>query len=272
MKKLYQYALMRFMPFVETGEFANVGVLLCCPETGYWGYMLAPTRFARVTGFFQEMDKNLYKIALQKFEKEMHITQKIAGQHAFKEMTSFFTEITRPRQALIQFSNVRSMVADVGDANLLDKLYKHYIKREFATEQYREQQLLRAVKQKIKNASINIEYKEKVFKPGVREVRIPLVGDTRNGVRLIRPLAFYHSKPTMILEHGEQWINRMRALIKEGFVDAGNILLPIDTPNYKDADKEKAFNEVMDMLNEYKLKTVLANEDKKLIKFAAAES
>ena len=34
------YAIIRFLPYPETQEFANVGVVLACPESGYFGFKL----------------------------------------------------------------------------------------------------------------------------------------------------------------------------------------------------------------------------------------
>lgn len=51
-----QYKIVRFTPYVETEEFANVGVVLYCPATGVLDYKLAPKRFGRVTSFFDGMD------------------------------------------------------------------------------------------------------------------------------------------------------------------------------------------------------------------------
>jgi hypothetical protein len=39
---VYQYAVVRFMPFIETREFANVGVVLIAPKTGKFLFKLAP--------------------------------------------------------------------------------------------------------------------------------------------------------------------------------------------------------------------------------------
>jgi len=35
-----RYAIVQFMPYPETGEFANVGVVLACPTQNYFGFKL----------------------------------------------------------------------------------------------------------------------------------------------------------------------------------------------------------------------------------------
>ena len=50
------YAIVRFMPFIETGEFANVGVVMFAPQARYFGFKLLVNRQARVTNFFEQLD------------------------------------------------------------------------------------------------------------------------------------------------------------------------------------------------------------------------
>ena len=51
-----QYALLRFRPFAETGEFANVGIVLLAPEARFFGFRLLK-RYGRITQFFIELYK-----------------------------------------------------------------------------------------------------------------------------------------------------------------------------------------------------------------------
>ena len=55
-----QYALLRFRPFVETGEFANVGVVLLAPEARFFGFkLLNKQRHGRITHFFHQLDRKV---------------------------------------------------------------------------------------------------------------------------------------------------------------------------------------------------------------------
>ena len=68
---VYEYAVVRFMPFIETREFANVGIVLIEPKEGRLIFKVSPKRFGRVTNFFEEMDKQLYKQAVESFLLEL---------------------------------------------------------------------------------------------------------------------------------------------------------------------------------------------------------
>ena len=67
-----QYTIVRFLPYAETGEFANVGVVLACPATGYFDTRLLPTKNTRrITDFFDRLDKPIYRESLIYLGEEM---------------------------------------------------------------------------------------------------------------------------------------------------------------------------------------------------------
>ncbi len=67
-----RYAVVQFLPYAETGEFANVGIALLCPDTGYFGFRLQNARRTkRITGFFERLDRSIYVRALDLFQQEL---------------------------------------------------------------------------------------------------------------------------------------------------------------------------------------------------------
>lgn len=268
MKQMYKYALVQFMPFVETGEFANVGVLVCAPNTNYWEFKLAPHRFKRVTNFFEEMDKEVYKVAVTQFKEEMELTKKYAQKYQAKNVINFFTEITRPRQSLIRFSNVRTALTNNPELEI-EALYERFIHRDFVTESYKEQQMVTALRKQINSKNIAIKYREKKLKVGVREFTIPLVGETNKGLKLIKPLAFYQQRPTQLLEHGENWYNRLRSLLNENQVEAEHILLPVDPAKNLKGERRDAFEEVKVLFQRDRISLINYKEREKIIEFAS---
>lgn len=75
------YAVVRFMPFAETREFANVGVVVIAPKFGLYDFKLAPQKLVPqkfapqklglVTQFFDDLDGMVYKYAIEGFEAEL---------------------------------------------------------------------------------------------------------------------------------------------------------------------------------------------------------
>ena len=59
-----RYAVIRYMPYLETREFATVGVVAACPKTGYFDYKLTP-RYSRLSHFFREFDVRIYRAVIR---------------------------------------------------------------------------------------------------------------------------------------------------------------------------------------------------------------
>ena len=53
MKYTCLYSIVRFAPFAETEEFANVGIVLSAPAIGRMEYKLARKNLKRVNHFFE---------------------------------------------------------------------------------------------------------------------------------------------------------------------------------------------------------------------------
>ncbi len=266
MKQMCKYALVQFMPFVETGEFANVGVIICSPKTGYWDFKLAPIAFARVTDFFKEMDKQVYKVAIKSFVDEMTLTSQYAKSLHNESMVKFFAEITRPREALLHFSTVRTMLTDAPE-QALDALYDKFIHRDFVNKKYREDQMATALRRKFKG-KVEVKYTERTLSPGFREFKIPLVANENSNLRLIKPLAFAQTKAAQLFEHGERWHNRLQALLTEEIVTPKNILLPIEKDLKLTGERKEAFQEVKELFVQDNFQLVNFNESGKIIAFA----
>ena len=48
--------VVRFLPYPETEEFVNIGVVMACPETGTFDFRIETRRRERITGFFPELE------------------------------------------------------------------------------------------------------------------------------------------------------------------------------------------------------------------------
>lgn len=65
-KVALRYSVIQFMPYVETGEFANVGVMAVCPKTGYFDYKIT-SKYGRLTQFFPNLSAKQYKASIAFF-------------------------------------------------------------------------------------------------------------------------------------------------------------------------------------------------------------
>lgn len=141
-----QYAIVRFMPYVETGEFANVGVLLWVPKTRHLGFKLLRRRYGRITQFFDELEAPVYLQTMANLEHELIRTQKLIGEVGLeigddKREYGFhkgvFQELIRPRETIVRFSEQRAVLAEDPDETLKN-LFDCYVGRNFVTKEYQD--------------------------------------------------------------------------------------------------------------------------------------
>jgi hypothetical protein len=125
------------MPYIETGEFANVGILLWSPKNRSLGFKLLRKKYARITQFFEELDKGLYLKTMANLEAELHRVQGMlkdqAGQFGDNDREygfhkGLFEELIRPRETIVRFSEQRVVLAENPETTL-DELYDRYVGR-----------------------------------------------------------------------------------------------------------------------------------------------
>ncbi|SRR3990167_1092068 len=112
MKTLYQYAIVRFLPFAETGEFANIGIVLCAPDVGVFAFQLIPTPSERVQQFFLQLDNALLPNTIELLTNELTRIQQLAEQQSSTQVFATFEELIRPREQLIRYSGLRSIFTE----------------------------------------------------------------------------------------------------------------------------------------------------------------
>jgi hypothetical protein len=269
MKQVYKYAIVQFLPYAETEEFANVGVLVCAPKTGFIDFKMANQRFARVTDFFDDLDGAVYQTAINTFVKELAHTKKIGATLRNDDLVDYIVEITRTRESLLRFGGLRTIVCD-NPQLVLEKLYNRYVARDFLTKEYREQAMVKAIRNQFNHKKLTVKYHQKKIAKDLREVNLPLVAEIGNTIRVIKPLAFNQKKTTQIIEHGEAWVNRFKWLINENLVIPERVLLPVEGPAKK-GKLDLAFKEVINEIKELDVNIVDFKNEEKIIQFAVTD-
>lgn len=269
MKILCKYAVLRFMPFAETQEFANIGIILSVPKQGIISFKVAPTRFARVTNFFEDLDGKLYKNAINRFTNELKRVQVFAQKFTGEQHLNYFNEVTRFRESVIHFSEMHTLLCD-DPHKALNQLYERYVGRQFVTKQYREAQMVRSLKHTL-NTKLPFKYKEKELQADYLSVKLPLVAEIGENIRAIKPMTFQQPKALTLLEHGETWISRINRLIKNGSIEADHIMFTVEPPARTGRKLEKAYNEVITEMKELGVVVSSYEEKDEIIQFAASD-
>lgn len=269
------YAIARFRPYRETGEFANVGVVLLCPQTDFFGYCFERRKHKRITDFFPELDVEIFKAGLSGLLKEMN---RLAGRSVSEDQLllggeaqvriALFRELVRPRESLFHFSPVATVLAQDPRAKL-DELFDFYIKRQFARDREYQEIIMRRrladYLQKVKLA----QYYRQDFQVGneTYHVTLPFVHLEHDKPRkAIKPLHLDKATPTDIYRHGDAWISTVRRLRQINCLPR-EFLFAVRYPAAKDK-RQKAAEEICRELQQSETLTVSFGETDEILKFA----
>lgn len=264
MKTLCMYATVRFMPFAETQEFANIGVVLCAPDTGKLCFRLARKRFGRINQFFDDLDGKLYGNTLELLEAELKRIQQYAFNVPGKNTAALFNELTRHREGVVYFGNVSTAIVDNID-NKLTELYEHYVERNFLNEKYHEDVLEHNIRKLFKHESIK-GFKRAQLKTKLGEFKLPFVRNNHNALQVIKPIAFDRKTPLAAYEHATQWIDRFARLQDEQIVLPDNMMLAVEKP--KGIKFEEAYIEALNIAAQRELQLADANNQQQILAFA----
>ncbi|WP_051927693.1 DUF3037 domain-containing protein [Ruegeria halocynthiae] len=252
----FLYTIVRYAPLSETGEFANIGVVLACPKSGYFNFELKTRKYARITHFFNGLDKNLYRAAASNLKLELkRMRYATLGEHGqmtldFPEASLprlFLQELLRKREGVIRFSNARMSIAEDPDVEL-QRLYKYYVDKDFVTPMYAEQIMEREIRGKLKKWHVSNDYVERRITDGVYGRRFPFVkisGD--RAVSVIKPISLAQERPESIIEHANKWSFALKRFQKAGKLPT-DIFLPVKQPVLQDSTRNDAYHEALQML------------------------
>lgn len=276
-RQTVKYAIVRFAPFLETGEFANVGIVMVAPKLGLIDYKLARARYARVTSFFNELDGSVFKETIHTVKAELERVKlladaernsrsgRIAGNSALMRL---FDELVRPRETVVQFSEPRVALCD-DPQTFLARQYAHYIERDFVTKEYVETKIARKIKSLLERANVAECYKKDAVGDERYQVTFPFVEKVNRpkSGRLIKPLNLSQDSPTKIVDQGGQWQFKLRKLAGRNFIAADKVFFAVEGPSQADDERYEAFNEAVQGLRQLGARVEAHDSEGKLVEF-----
>lgn len=223
-----RYALIQLLPYSETGEFANIGIVLVCPQTGQWLYKLETQKYKRYTDFFNGLDHRIYRNAVVAIEAELQRLQRLTENTSPEQLQNIFDFTMHPREAIIRFSEPRGRLTD-NPTQEIEKLFEHYVEFGFLRNESPEQKLVKRIQNLVKTFELAVPFKEEhIGDPNLFSVPLPLVQMiNQQPVKAIKPLYLGQPKINDILNHGEQWVTKLKRLRNR--IDwQGKLLITID--------------------------------------------
>lgn len=264
---------MRFAPFLETGEFANVGIILLAADQSYFGFEIETQRYKRITNFFGDMDSRLYRQTVKELGLELERIQALIARQKNTSASDrvdaqvLFDELIRARESIVRFSQPGVVLAD-DPARQLDALHGYYVRRSFVTPEHRETALARGIGQWLRDVNISERFTPaRLGNEEFETPKLPFV-EQRNGkaVKVVKPLSLDQTTPIAILEHANKWKFRLTGLRERGLFD-GRFLFAIDGPS-GDQKRARAFEEARGLLTDIEATVVDYRDRKGVINFA----
>ena len=271
-----RYAILRFLPYVETGEFANVGVVLMSTTGRFFGFRLLKTRIARVTHFFDLHDHKPLRDGLRMMREELERIEIQLKQYGTDRrlknvdggaLEAMFAELTRPREVMFRFDAPRALLT-ARPATALEELFERHVAPDFDTKKDREAALEGEFRKLFVEYNLVERYKPEHVGDEQFNVRFPFVAHTNGNVRIIKPLHLTHTEPTKAIDHGLQWAGRVARLKKHNLLQ-GQILFALQTLPRRDAHQRAAL-EVQEMLRDAGAIVLEHTAREQIVQFARA--
>jgi hypothetical protein len=265
-----QYAIVRFAPFVETEEFANIGIVILSAKHGFFGFRLESKRYGRITRFFEGVDARFYRKTVANLKKEMQRVKDILQQQTNNQDFSqqLFSEITRTRETIIRFSDVRTVLTNQPEQQL-EALFAYYVEHNFVTKKYQQALLENDVRQLLSNANMGDRFTREKIGDAAYRVAFPFVDKRENNVhKIIKPLYLKHNDSTHIYNHGAAWLFKIQQLTKKKQLQPERVLFTLSAPQADTGNRFDAYKEIEQGLMETRVRVVsFSQNNQQIIEF-----
>ena len=274
MTHVARYSIIRFLPYAETEEFANVGIVMFAPTARYFDFQLS-NKWRRLSAFFDKLDRRVFAQGVAAFTEELARTREMAapwlgsGAQGKEAAQRVFDDLVRPREALFRFSGVRAVMAESPQVKL-NELFDHYVEHDFATPEYQEKLIEKAVRGVLRREGLGERFHRAKLGAGALQFAVPFAELDEEGraLRVIKPMHLAYDDPLRILDHGNQWLGRLRHLERVGAMPRSMLLAVTEPP--ANTERFGAFEEVRRDLANLGAVFAAANDEQALVRFAQA--
>lgn len=120
------YALLRFLPYPETGEFVNVGVVVNCLQPCFLHFVAEKRMPGRAKALFPRQSENKFEAAQASLKEELdRVTAMVAKARDPKSCRIAF-HVVRARESVLRFGEPRT-IPSTDTQNLAEELFNRYV-------------------------------------------------------------------------------------------------------------------------------------------------
>jgi len=272
-----QYAIVRFAPFIETEEFANIGVVLFCPKTGLFQYRLQLKKHARITHFFEPLKVDIFRASMNNLRAELDRIQRFANINSKHQLhldlgetemsQRFFNELTRSREGTVRFSDTRVVLAK-RPTEKIDELFKFYVDRNFVNAEYGETLLEKEMRTLLHNHQLDNNFAKAELDDGIYRKTFPFVKmKNEQIVKVIKPFFLGQKRSTQIIDHGITWIHSVKRFQNSKQLPR-DVLFAVKGPE-NNSSRSKAFDEIVQEMSSEGILVVPFDNTDSIIKYAS---
>jgi hypothetical protein len=215
------------VPYPETGEFANVGVIMLVPKANRFAFVLETKHTKRLNGFFRHLDVGVYKAAIGNYQKELTYLELQVNEGKLNANEAFGLMV-RPREAILSFGEPRGALLAGSPEKALDKLYQDQVYHDFASKTDYENKLKSRVKGMVKGLQLQRPFVEQHIDHKGFKVNFELAQLENTKVdRVIKPLSFLQLEAKQIFAHADFWLAKLKRLKQFGLMPR-DIIFPIE--------------------------------------------
>jgi len=242
-KQICKYSIIRFQPYAETEEFANIGVVLYATAAKRVEFrLLEGKQHTRITHFFDPECKEVFIQAAKVIRDEIERIKKLLGYGARFDV-DLYEDLIRSREDIVRFSDSR-VIFSIDPTATVDKLFNHYVHRSFIHEPGFEEIMKNQVRDLLISHQLGGKFKDgNIGEADKYEVRFPFVRNVGEQ-KVIKPIHFCHDKPTPLIEHGIKWLSKVQQLQKYHYIQPEQILFAYQAPDNNQAALYNAFKEI----------------------------
>jgi hypothetical protein len=263
-RQICKYSIIRFQPYVETEEFANIGIVLYATASKSVMFRLLRANDKRVNQFFEPLNKAVFKEVLDITRTELERVAERMTQTFNPKMDSY-EELIKPRQDIIQYSQNRVLFStDIN--NTLAELYEHYVKRSFVHKEGHEEIMQRRIQVLLKAQGLDNQFKEHDVGEKKYTVRLPFVNSERKAA--IKPIHFTHPDSSKLIEHGLSWLMKVQQLNRYGYINPEHVLFAYTPPEYQRGVLFQAFTDIKEEIERAGIITATIANDEDITGFA----
>ena len=267
-----RYAIVRFMPYPEIGEFINIGIILACPKTGFFDFKIEQYKYKRATQFFKNLDPRTYKASIKIFTDELNRVKAITkNQHVYgDDLRNFFDTLAAPREALISTSNIRVILAH-NETETLNQLFLQYVEHDIGFAESRQEALDKRVEGLIKRLPLINQFTEQFVGDDTFKVKFKLVQKEQINLakKIIKPIYLGDDDTTMLYERGDRWVGRLNRLWQFNILTPNDkILFAIQEPTNKNNKQISAIKDITKRLVDLNGIVINQEEKEKIAEFA----